>query len=71
MHAIIVIHYHNKHKGVFMYMFTASPQCFSNGNIRLVGGASSKRGESGGVCQWDVGNCDQLSMGLQRSHSGV
>ena len=27
-----------------MFTYTASPQCFSNGNIHLVGGASSNEG---------------------------
>ena len=39
-----VIHYTNKHIRVFMYMFTESPQCFRNGNVGLVGGASSNEG---------------------------
>ena len=39
-----LIHYTNKHIRVFYDMFAASPQCFSTGNVRLVGGASSNEG---------------------------
>ena len=45
MHILILCHtlHQQAHKS-FMYMFTASPQCFTNGNICLVGGASSNEG---------------------------
>ena len=44
----IAYYYHCYHKytrgSSFVHIFAESPQCFSNGNVRLVGGASSNKG---------------------------
>jgi len=52
--------------------FAVLPQCFGNGNIRLVGGADRNEGESGGVYQWNVGNCVVAVVGtpeMQQSYA--